>query len=121
MTDKEIIQALECCAEEKCWECLFEPTKFKKGTFGCCDELKKCALDLINRQQAEIERLKEKYDRTMTSLKAVLDERADHTEAIKEFAEWLKESNHGTLSYCTGWVDFDDIDNLVKEMVGDDK
>lgn len=37
-------------------------------------------LDLINRQKAENERLR-------YNLEAVLDERADHSEAIKEFAE----------------------------------
>lgn len=34
------------------------------------------ALDLINRQQAEIERLQKKYDKAMDNLKAVLKERA---------------------------------------------
>lgn len=33
-------------------------------------------IDLINRHQAEIERLQKKYDRAMDNLKAVLKERA---------------------------------------------
>ena len=40
-------------------------------------------------------------------------------EAYKEFAERLKERNRGKTSGCVGWVDFDDIDNLLKELVGD--
>ena len=64
--------------------------------------------DKINEQLEEIERLK-------YNLKSVLDERADHTDAIKEFAERLKLSffNNG---YESPDVDFDYfIDNLVKE------
>lgn len=53
MTDKDIIKALECCKEGGC------------GCGGCyfkgkdCTELDKVTLDLISRQQAEIERLEE--------------------------------------------------------------
>lgn len=40
-------------------------------------------------------------------------------EAYKEFAERLKEKNRGKTSGCVGWIDFDDIDNLLNELVGD--
>ena len=53
MTDNEIIKALECCAKLTCSEC---PYYEKKHIH--CRELRKLALDLINRQKAEIERLK---------------------------------------------------------------
>lgn len=52
MTDNEIIKALECCSNgEPCANCPYQKQ---------CDEtdLAEIALDLINRQQAEIERLK---------------------------------------------------------------
>lgn len=55
MTDSEIIMALECCANEnKCQECPYGA--------ACLDDkyvsiISKDALDLINRQQAEIEKL----------------------------------------------------------------
>ena len=108
MTDNEVIKALECCSTATCISnnCPYEkihdiPT--------CTTKLTRDALDLINRQKAEIERLR-------YNLEAVLDERADHSEAYKEFAERLKEKNRGKTSGCVGWVDFDDIDNLVKEM-----
>ena len=65
----------------------------------------------INRQKSEIERLK-------YNLKAVLDERADHSEAIKEFADRLKENSIATFSW-NGVVMVEEIDNLLKEMVGD--
>ncbi len=57
MTDNEIIKALECCSEaQNCTPCKYEPTEYPKSTVGCCNELMKNAVDLINRQKAEIER-----------------------------------------------------------------
>ena len=57
MTDKEIIKALECCGDEEelhwCTEC---PYYDKENDF-CQEDLHRDALDLISRQQAEIERL----------------------------------------------------------------
>ena len=80
MTDNEIIKALEICADDKkpCDGCVFHEDDF------CGTDLEKAALDLIKRQQERIERLKDNLD-------AVLAERADHSEAIKEFAERLNE------------------------------
>ncbi len=56
MTDNEIIKALECCVKgcnaEGCDECSF----FEKVE-DCEIEIPIIALDLINRQKAEIERL----------------------------------------------------------------
>lgn len=50
MTDKEIIEALECCNTHRCVDCPYG--------CDCLDHLTGNALDLINRQRAEIERLK---------------------------------------------------------------
>lgn len=51
MTDNEIIKALECCMDDDCDNC--------PDTFGNCEHnAMRNALDLINRQKAEIERLK---------------------------------------------------------------
>lgn len=74
LTDSEIVKALECCIKEEyhCNDCPYESDKhFNKKTITfdtmpngmsydqlSCDEwLKKDALDLINRLQAENERL----------------------------------------------------------------
>lgn len=60
MTDEQIIRALECCKEicaPPCGKC---PLNDAEGT--CEEELIGYALDLINRQKAEIENLKEKSD-----------------------------------------------------------
>lgn len=55
MTDTEIIKALECCTTKgaKCSDC----PAFKKVDHSDCKKYFRGAIDLINRQQAEIERL----------------------------------------------------------------
>ena len=49
MTDKEIIKALECCVDEDCDNC---PNR--SGIF-CIVKIESYALDLINRQQEQLE------------------------------------------------------------------
>lgn len=57
MTDKEIIQALECCIKptSDCDNC---PYYGYDDDLQCFDMSKRDALELINRQQETIERLK---------------------------------------------------------------
>ena len=108
MTDNEIIKALECCSDSNCHECPIE---------GCTDDIFRNALDLINRQKAEIERLK--VDLVKCSIRLDnLYKTADEikSEAIKEFAERLKEHRYGELNNCISFsVGY--LDNLVKEMM----
>ena len=121
MTDNEIIKALECCAdntEGKCRECPFHKLKI-----SCIDGLERNALDLINRQKAEIERLtKDKY-RLQKALNQSEDYRAiAKDEAIKEFAERLKAKGYrGIADGGLGFIIHKDIDNLVKEMTEEQK
>lgn len=55
MTDNDIIKALECCTTKgaKCSDC----PAFKKVDRSDCKKYFMAAIDLIKRQQAEIERL----------------------------------------------------------------
>lgn len=55
MTDTEIIKALECCTTKgaKCSDC----PSFKKVDRSDCKKYFRGAIDLINSQKAEIERL----------------------------------------------------------------
>ena len=84
--------------------------------------------EIINRQQAEIERLKAekviacslipvrgcgKVETKMKMFSQAVE--SIENEAIKEFAERLKEKNR----YPNGTIYVEWIDNLVKEMVGD--
>lgn len=73
MNDEDIKKALECCISLSCEGC---PLKNNHGCLTISDEN---ALDLINRQQAEIERL-QKYN-TEVTFKHYDDGRI---EAIKE-------------------------------------
>ena len=117
MTDNEIIKALEDCSTYAYYYC--SECGFKDG------DLLKAALDLINRQQAEIERLEKirKADNNLiTSLNKCYE--TAKAEAYKEFAEKLKEKCYEdfqeTYEMLSPYVTDDDIDNLLKEMEGEE-
>ena len=121
MTDNEIIKALERTASWVCDECKFH------GEMCDGDKCEKVvaenALDLINCQKAEIERLNEKITAKdennyyfMGQLRLAREKLLiAKSEAIKEFAERLKDN------YCftDRWgkiIPKSTVDNLVKEM-----
>ena len=59
MTDNEIIKALECChSKGGCDGCPLNMQRFEREV-DCVEIITQYALGLINRQKAEIERLKE--------------------------------------------------------------
>ena len=119
-TEEEIIKCLECCKSCCCKQCDEEPD-FQE------------AINLINRQKSEIDRLKEcpkcvyEYDgevleycvqgpcpnfKTVEQIKA---------EAYKEFADRLKATSV-LRSGCVPWYDIHEaIDDLLKEMVGEEE
>jgi FtsZ-binding cell division protein ZapB len=128
MTDKEIIKALECCViNGNCNGC--PHYKNGKPSHECLETACKDALDLINRQQAENKELKTE-NLILSQKRFNIFERIEFTdklkkqaksEAIKEFADKMK----GVIpeiddTYIERIVE-DYIDNLVKEMVGEDK
>lgn len=143
-TDDEIIKALE---QE------IHLTEYVDSDYADVKlEIIKSTLDLINRQQEEIERLHDEVSKTRR--KALLEASskfAGHSDyhgdtilcklicmgegkevgiakpldmgeikfkAIKEFAERLKDKSLTKWDYHDA-VDIEEIDNLVKEMVGD--
>lgn len=114
MTDKEIIKALECCNEppSQCDDCPLS------GMVGCQAKTMESALDLINRQQAEIERLQKENNQFADIGKMYSEIRA---EAIKEFAERLKQKILVSPYDVNLFAPYTDnlIDNLVKEMAGE--
>ena len=102
MTDNEIIKALELAREME-----------QEDVVIYCEDV--CTLlDLINRQKAEIEKLKNTIDWTLDQ-QPILVERAEkyaRAEAVKEFAERL----------CEGRVSNDPVVIAVKvelETVGE--
>ena len=122
LTDSEIVKALECCIESNsCSKCPFANIADIRI---CTSEMSKNSLDLINRLQAENEDFKFLYENLkvehLETIKAIKYHKA---EAYKEFAERLKNETF-KIDYCSSIynvVDVDDIDNLVREMVGEDK
>lgn len=125
MTDNDIIKALESCAikHEHCTSCPF------KFTDKNCDLLMTHAYGLVNRQKAEIEKLKLE-NRVLSQNRITMPERLEivnnaRDKAIKEFAEKIKdhcneivnqEWNKKTspVSWSDAYEDFiDDIDNLI--------
>lgn len=108
MTDSETIKALECCKNKRCVNCPYDDVADKFAE--CSAKLVNDALDLINRQKAEID----EFNNSPILTKLCLMWKA---EAIKEFAEKLKDrvscipQHHFTLAEVQYY-----IDNLAKEM-----
>lgn len=124
-TDEEVMRALECLTGEPklCRGCPYDGTEHYPF---CREHCAKDALDLINRQRAEIERLKKDNEYILMQHKFQRRPSGDcwndviekaKTEAIKEFAERLASKvncipqHHFTLAQVLY-----DIDTLVKEM-----
>lgn len=129
MSDEEIIKALKCCGEPYniCAECPM-PNNIKDDC-RCGEHLANYALDLITRKQTEIEQLKFEIAKllpegcpyaTQVEVSNKLEAQIK-SEAVKEFAERLKEKKfelddqNEDVFYA---VEMTDIDNLVKEMDG---
>ena len=124
MTDKEIIKALECCKGGFCCGC--PRISNNMGTVACMRELTNQTLDLINRQQAEKKELKTE-NLILSQKRFNIFEKIEFTdklkkqakaEAIKEFAERLKEKL--VEESYDDWQFFkvvgeSEIDDLVKE------
>ena len=81
------------------------------------------ALDLIIYQKAVIEKLTKKVEELSEVLSDTIRIRYAEakTEAIKEFAERLKEISTRGFWETDDYVGVEQIDNLVKEMIGDIK
>lgn len=120
MKPEEIKKALECCAKAKTNEdcqklkCPFFDNAIQMcGVVNSEQVLLANTLDLINQYEAEIEKL-EKETKNFGLIGKLYSE--IKAEAIKEFAERLKE-RYWQEDGC--WLNYeicDDIDNLLKEM-----
>ena len=120
MTDNEIVKALECKKEEIICAVADE----NKATHFVYNE---DALDLINRLQAENELLQAKCEGVQEA-NAILREYNEtaKAEAYKECIEKVKESSRKTEIVCSGAliktnysISAKKLDNLLKELVGD--
>ncbi len=124
MTDTEIIKSLECCqgAIKICDEC---PIRDECEGDPFSDTRGKYALALINRQKAEIETWKESFnnlDKIARPNLAFVE--TAKKQAVREFAKKLEHKSElmalSVYAEPRRAVFIDDINNLVKEMVGED-
>ena len=135
MTDNEIVKALECCARSECADCKNCPLDSLNRNDCYSIILHQHSLDLINRQKAEIERLKNAVPSNKYACRVAVKNGVIYThtledyewligdigeEAIKEFAERLK-SELTPYPECEfkETITSKQIDNLVKEMTED--
>lgn len=123
MNDEAIKKALECCLLGECKSCPI--IRFQ----DCRIMLKDETISLLNRQQAEIERLKTDLKTTENVIKNSFLKKAGFdidllaefkSEAIKEFAERFIDEE---CAYCSSESDEmiffkKRFDNLLAEMVG---
>lgn len=142
MTDKEIIQALDlCCTQQNgglmpCYGC----PCWNHDEQECEGIDYDVTFDLINRQRAEIERLKsanaEKFrqwdmlaEKTKQHYSDLYNEAKDRlkAEAYKEFANQIKMHKRRMRGFdlCNEFWDYavlvEDIDNILKTMVGEEE
>ena len=125
-TDEQIIKAMQCVIGNSvsCSECEYQKVlPFPSCRRMCAEQ----ALDLINRKNAEIERLKriiDEKDKEILGLqKRIIFWREDlnyqpekiKSEAIKEFAERLKAISDSRPLYDE-LVYIDEIEEVAKEM-----
>ena len=117
MTDKEIIKAFECCTLKRVRRCLECPIGFGVGVDfkWCNDKMLESVLDLIKRQQAEIERLQE-----IANPKCQQCVEQTRKNSIIEFAdelkrrmnEWIYDFQYNSEYFAAK----KEVDNLVKEL-----
>lgn len=136
MTDEQIVKALEICnsLSQRCGDgCPYYTVIYKNGK-RCSEMMIDDTLDLIKRQQAEIEKLNKVkvFNFTVSGTKEIIPilfshEKEMKNEAVKEFAEKYKTevtNRYEDIAYKD--LFFGVIDNLVKEVtekeaVRDDK
>lgn len=113
MTDEQIIKALDFCSNtlKPCEECPLPETD------RCSLTLMRESLHIIESQQEEIEQWKEEANKYQNMWCATTEDiQMAKDEAVREFAEKLKEKATSTFYEERKYVDAEDIDELVKEM-----
>ena len=126
-TDEEIIKALMCHfneeLDEEPFQCVDCPL-YNDTSPSCTEALKSYVLDLINRQKETIETLRkcvEQHHIIRKDSKSPLSLLTEEirAEAYKEFAERLKKETLSDRGYDI--LQQGTIDNLLKEMVGEEE
>ena len=113
MTDHEFIKAFECCYLYDVMFCDKCPNKETCGEIDVAES----ALDLLNRQQAEIEKMKQDLTIDLEGFASEYDEKIK-SEARKEFANKLlrKATFMRDEETINGVVRVGDVYETLKEM-----
>lgn len=116
MTDNEIKKALECCSKSDTEDNYCDGCPYEKEMY-CASESSKDCLDLINRLQAENERLQTEKDNLIKTFAEC------QKDVIKEFDKklhtYVKEQYETDNPYVKRRMS-NTIDKVVKEMVGEE-
>lgn len=109
MTENDTIKALGCGKSIECKDCPYRDVEM------CLDKVCEDALSIINRQKAEIAEYQKHIDQDIIYQKAV------EVEAIKGFAEKLKEDVTYFEDECGNFVPFVDCRDIEKllETIGE--
>ena len=97
MKDNDVIKALECCGGTTCKGCPFQE---KFGKDAPCSNLEKYALDLINRQKAEIKQKDTEIDILIRKKETLQDELAEKQAEIERLKSFRKEGFINLLGNC---------------------
>lgn len=118
MTDNGIIKALECCKTNNAFDCNYCPYEgIGNEMVGCVNRLIGDALDLINRQKAELDDLKrDDLPRCKDALRRAneIGMRLDkENQELKAEIEKLRNAKviFETVDYCAG-----DLEDALKEV-----
>lgn len=122
MSDKEIMKALECCADGDCNSCPYQKIE-------CIDEndnnlMLKDVLGLVNRQKGKIEDLTKEKD-VLTNIYKSIGEalpevaKAEQKGAIMNIREKCIEKQEFLVGYDNkykGYVSVEDLDYIIGEL-----
>ena len=116
MTDKEILEALQSCTNGCIKKCPYDEMSLDYEK--CMSDLMRDALDLINRQQAEIERLKQvariNANALFGSLRVEFLRKEARAEAIKEFVKAIEERLEN--NWDASWEVFHSVMGSIQEL-----
>jgi hypothetical protein len=120
MTDKEIIKALEVCGKDRhCTNCPLYKVQKEDG-LGCIRNLKIYALDLINRQQTEVEEMHKRVMRLDSEReewsRSAITEKLKNIELQAEI-ERLKAENEKAKTYLANCFDKYEKTKIAKDSL----
>lgn len=116
MKANDVVKGLECCIFDDCENCPHDEET------ACVENLHQESVDLIKSFKAEIKRLEANLKEALAEIEALKQINLHcKAETAKEFAERLKTEKATGMNWFGKEhysVKIEDIDELVKEMVG---